>query len=295
MITWPKNLIEDLASRRAVIFFGSGVSRNSKGENDKQPESWWKFLENIKIEAKRQRKIKKDDLPSIERLMSENDLLSVCDILKSAIGREEFVKKVRQEFKEPKYKAAEIHQYIHKLDLRTVITPNFDEIYDNYASNASGGTSTVKHYKDVDLAESLRGNERLIVKIHGTVSRPNELIFTRGEYAKARNEYRSFYSLIESLLRTHTFLFLGCGLSDPDIRLLLEDYAYSFSHSRQHYFAIASDALGPVSSEVIGKSLNLEFIKYSSQDNHRELTTELGKLAELVERERAKLAEKQLW
>lgn len=295
MISWPCNLIEDIAARRAVIFFGSGISLNSIGENGKRPESWWKFLENIKKEAKKQRKVKAADLSSIERLMNENDLLSVCDILKSAIGREEFVKKIRQEFKEPKYKAAEIHKHIHKLDLRTVITPNFDEIYDNYASSASGGTSTVKHYKDVDLAESLRGNERLIVKIHGTVSRPNELIFTRGEYAKARNEHRSFYSLIESLLRTHTFLFLGCGLSDPDIRLLLEDYAYSFSHSRQHYFAISSDALGPVSADVIGKSLNLEFIKYSPESNHQELTSDLGKLVELVERERAKLAEKQLW
>lgn len=295
MINWPVNLIEDLAARRAVIFFGSGTSLNSIGVNGKRPESWWTFLEIIKNEAKNHKKITSADLKSINRLMQENDLLSVCDILKHAIGSEEFVRKIRQEFKDPKYQAADIHKHIHKLDLRTVITPNFDEIYDIYAASASGGTSTVKHYKDIDLAESLRGNERLIIKIHGSVSKANELIFTRGEYAKARNEYRSFYSLIESLLRTHTFLFIGCGLSDPDIRILLEDYAYSFTHSRKHYFAIPKDSLGPISSEIIGKSLNLEFIKYSPSNNHSELTNELGKLVNLVEQERSKLAEKQLW
>lgn len=295
MIKWPNNLIEDLAARRAVVFFGSGTSLNSVGEAGKKPVSWWKFLELIKIEARKLKKIKPADLKTIDKLMNENDLLSVCDILKSAIGKEEFVRRIRQEFKEPKYQPADIHKYIHQLDLRTVITPNFDEIYDNYAASASSGTTTVKHYKDVDLAESLRGNERLIVKMHGTVSRPNELIFTRTEYAKARNEHRSFYSLVESLLRTHTFLFIGCGLSDPDIRLLLEDYAYSFSHSRQHYFAISNDALGPISSVTIGKSLNLEFIKYSSKDNHIELTNEFQKLVGQVERERGRMAEKQLW
>ena len=295
MINWPPNLIEDLAARRAVIFFGSGTSRNSTGEGGKKPETWWKFLEALKDEAKKQKKIKPLDLKSIENLMNENDLLSVCDILKTAIGRENFVKKIREEFKEPKYKPADIHKHIHQLDLRTVITPNFDEIYDNYAASASGGTTTVKHYTDLDIAESLRGNERLIIKMHGTVSRPNELIFTRTEYAKARNEHRGFYSLVESLLRTHTFLFIGCGLSDPDTRLLLEDYAYSFPHSRQHYFAISNDALGPVSSDTIGKSLNLEFIKYSPKNSHMELTTELGKLVRHVEQERAKMAAKQLW
>lgn len=292
---WPANLVEDIAARRAVIFFGSGVSLNSSGEAGKRPESWWTFLDGIKKQAKKDKKIKASDLASVERLLNENDLLSVCDILKSAIGREDFVRKIRKEFKEPKYRPADIHKYIHKLDLRVVVTPNFDEIYDNYAAGASGGTSTVKHYKDVDLAECLRGNERLILKIHGTVSRPNELIFTRGEYAKARNEHRSFYSLIESLLRTHTFLFVGCGLSDPDIRMLLEDYAYSFSHSRQHYFAMPGGVLGPVSADVIGQSLNIEFVNYSVENNHRELTEGLGELVDLVERERTKLAEKQLW
>ena len=53
MINWPPNLIEDLAARRAVIFFGSGTSRNSTGEGGKKPETWWKFLEALKDEAKK--------------------------------------------------------------------------------------------------------------------------------------------------------------------------------------------------------------------------------------------------
>ena len=46
------------------------------------------------------------------------------------------------------------------------------------------------------------------------------MVFTRNEYADARNKYRDFYSIIEALAITHTFLFLGCGLNDPDTRLM---------------------------------------------------------------------------
>lgn len=292
---WPQKLVEDIAARRAVIFFGSGVSLNSVGVNNKRPTSWWQFLDALKDSARRSRRLKGSDLATVEKLLQENDLLSVCDVLKSAIGREEFVQKIRHEYKEPGYTAADIHKHIHRLDLRVVITPNFDEIYENYAAYASSGTSTVKHYHDDDLAECLRGNERVIVKIHGSVSSPNDLIFTRAEYAKARNEHRGFYSLVESLLRTHSFLFLGAGLSDPDIRLLLEDYTYSYSHSRRHYFALPTNALGPKAAQVIGDSLNLDFITYSPDSNHEELTAGLAALVASVEVERRRLAEGQLW
>lgn len=292
---WPQNLVEDIAARRAVIFFGSGVSLNSSGTGGKRPASWWTFLDSLKTAAKKAKKLKGPDLVTVERLLAENDLLSVCDVLKAVIGREEFVRKIRAEYKEPKYAAADIHRHIYSLDLRVVVTPNFDEIFDNYAASTSGGTTTVKQYNDGDLAEYLRGNERVVLKIHGSVSHPNELIFTRTEYAKARTEHRSFYTLIGSLLRTHSFLFLGAGLSDPDIRLLLEDYTYSYSHSRRHYFAIPDDVLGPKSSQVIGDSLNLEFINYSAANNHAALTVGMGELVKLVEQDRVRLADAQLW
>lgn len=295
MIQWPERLIEDLAARRAVIFFGSGISRNSSGAGGKTPSSWWTFLDEIKKSAKQLKKLPKDDLSTIDRLLKENDLLTVCDILKQAIGREAFVDAIKAEFKTPKYKPADIHTHIYKIDSRIVITPNFDEIYDNLATSKSDGTISIKSYADGDIAECLRSDDRAILKIHGYVSKPNELIFTRTDYAQARNKHRSFYSLVESLLRTHTFLFIGCGLSDPDIRELLEDYSFSYNHSRRHYFTISNTELGKISAQTISNSLGLEFLQYPTINNHEQLTTSLGNLAKAVEQARSKMADSQSW
>ncbi|MCL8034387.1 SIR2 family protein, partial [Pseudomonas aeruginosa] len=66
--------------------------------------------------------------------------------------------------------------------------------------------------------------EPLIIKIHGSVDSTDKLIFTRKDYSEARTKYRNFYQIIEALSLTHTFIFIGCGTNDPDIRLLLEDF-----------------------------------------------------------------------
>jgi len=44
MIHWPNNLIKDIAKQRAVIFLGSGVSRNSKSASGLYPPTWEEFL-----------------------------------------------------------------------------------------------------------------------------------------------------------------------------------------------------------------------------------------------------------
>ncbi len=295
MIQWPDFLVKDLAARRAVIFFGAGISRNAVGTNSKRPLTWWSFLDTLKKTAKAEKKLQKDDLATIDRLLKENDLLTVCDILKEAIGREGFVDAIKAEFKTPKYRPASIHSHIYKIDSRIVISPNFDEIYDHLARTNSQDTVSIKCYADDDIAECLRKDERVILKIHGSVSKANELIFTRSEYAEARSKHRSFYTLIESLLRTHTFLFVGCGLSDPDIRALLEDYSFSFNHSRKHYFTVSNTELGKLSSKVIGDSLGLNFLPYSPQVNHKELSDSLGSLVKLVDQARIKMADSQSW
>ena len=41
------------------------------------------------------------------------------------------------------------------------------------------------------------------------------------------------------LIILHTYIFIGCGLNDPDIRLTLENYNFGFPGCRPHYFVSA--------------------------------------------------------
>ncbi|MGD7095833.1 SIR2 family NAD-dependent protein deacylase [Ralstonia pseudosolanacearum] len=211
------------------------------------------------------------------------------------MGRDDFVELVKEEFQTPGYAPAEIHEQLWGLDFRITITPNFDNIYDSLVAQRGNGTVSVKQYYDNDIADSLRTNGRVLIKSHGSVTHPDRLIFSRVDYAKARNEHRDFYGLIDSLLRTHSFLFVGCGLDDPDIRLLLEDYCYRHQYAQSHYFVLPARRYSVTTKKVLEESLKLKLIEYKTTVDHSELTVGLRALVSDVERERDEMGSSQSW
>ena len=287
MISWPQEVVSDVSRRRSVIFLGSGISMNSVNATGRRPKTWLSFLESI--------------LPSIaprahiRKLLKEGDYLTACEVIKRALGREEFTRIVREEFLTPGYQYAEIHEKIFSLDSRIVATPNFDKIYETYANAQAHGSIVIKHHYDTDVNSVIRGSGRVILKVHGTIDSPDKLIFTRAEYAKARTKYSSFYEILEALALTHTFIFLGCGVNDPDIKLLLEDTLFKHNSSRSHIMLLPTKSLHNSVAEVIQDTMNLNIIRYSPRDDHKELLDSISNLNELVEAEREILKDNMNW
>lgn len=281
MIEWPAELISDIARRRVVLFLGSGISRNSSNADGRKPKTWVQFLEHALPSVNPNRHIKS--------LLKEKDYLTACEVIKKSTGREVFHQLLRDEFLNPGYHHASIHENIFKLDSRIVATPNFDKIYETYANHAARGSIVIKHHYDPDTAEALRGTDRIILKIHGTIDSPERMVFTRREYAEAREKYRAFYSLLEALALTHTFLFLGCGVNDPDIRLLLEENFFRHPSSRPHIFVLPNKILHNSVQKVLQESMNLNIIGYKKSADHKELFDSIEKLVQLVEEKREQL------
>jgi hypothetical protein len=287
VIDWPQDVVSDVARRRCVIFLGSGISMNSTNSEGRRPKAWLDLLESIMKPIKPNRHIKK--------LLKDGDYLTACEIIKRNLGREEFTRKIEEEFLEPGYRPAEIHKRIFSLDSRIVATPNFDKIYETYANTEANGSIVVKQHYDSDVISVIRGAGRVILKVHGTIDSPDKLIFTRAEYAKARSQYSHFYEILEALSLTHTFLFLGCGVNDPDIKLLLEDTLFKHNSSRTHLMLLPNNALHISVAEVMQDTMNLKIIRYSPKENHQELHNALDSLLASVENERQKIQESMNW
>lgn len=291
MMNWGDSIIMDIARRQCVLYLGSGVSHNSSNASGDHPMTWRAFLltgaEKDELTTKQKLEIKKK--------VNNGDYLMACELLKRYLGDESFNDYLDTSFRTPRFTEAEIHKEIFKLDSRIVITPNFDNIYETYASNATHGAISSKNYYDNDIASSIRKRDPFILKLHGSISTPDQMIFTQVDYAKARNQYSSFYQLLNALLLTQTFLFMGAGLNDPDIKLLLENYAFQYKTSRKHYFLIPKNQLSPKEREIYEESLNIKFILYNPVDNHKELTDSLHELNTLVEAKRQVLAREQSW
>lgn len=287
MITWPTNLIEDIARRKCVLVLGSGVSKNSTNGAGDRPKDWKEFLRSASENV-----IGKTE---IQKQIRSGDYLTACELIKKELGRDDYNTLVRNEFLTPAYQPADIHKHIFNLDSRIVITPNFDKIYDTYANTVSNGNIIVKKYNETDVADCIRRPEPLIIKIHGSVESPDNLVFTRKDYSEARTKYRDFYHLIDALSITHTFIFIGCGTNDPDIRLILEDYSFRFSQNKKHYIIMSKNAVHPKVREIISETMSLKSILYDPKDHHKELTDSLEALVNCVELKREDLAVTRKW
>ena len=278
-VVWPAELVEEIALGRVVLFLGSGVSANSKNSTGRiSPPTWWKFLNDLTPRLPRAIK------PGVKEILSRNNLLLACDVIRGSITAPVFKAELRKAFHDPGYLPSDAHRSLLRLGARITVTPNFDVIYDNFVAAETSNTVLVKNYYDEDAAESLRSKYPVIFKLHGSITSPDKLIFTGSDYAAARTKAAGFYSLMRALLCTHTFLFVGCGLDDPDIKVLLEDYRYSHGVSRQHYFLVPSGLMHKKILAVAGDSLNLSFIEFDNSDgSFKNFQVALDELVQAVE------------
>jgi len=289
MIEWPDKLVNDLARRRAIIVIGSGVSRHSTGEGDVRPPTWKQFLEKAMEECPDRKSLK-----TVEEAISSGDYLHACEWLKKRY-EEGWIPYLRRTFSRPAFKPSEIHQEILNLDCRIVFSLNFDDIYERHASSINKRSYIVKSYYDTDVAEFLRGNDRYIIKVHGNLNSPHNLIFSQKDYSEARIKHSAFYQAFDAALLTHTFLFIGSGHSDPDINLVLENQNFSFPAQDPHYFLGAS-GFSEDRKASLRENRKLKVLEYDPADEfHSGLVDEIKELAARVESERYDISQLTSW
>ena len=293
MIEWPDLLIDAIARRRCVVFLGSGISANARNIDGKKPPTWAEFLKTVLINEEKKLQNVKDLL---EKLINIGDFLMACEVIINNIGERAFAEAVADEFRRPGYKHSDVHKVIFGLESRIVVTPNVDKIYEQYALHESDSTIVVKSYYDDDIAKYIRSKDYLLIREHGYVDDANKMIFTQKQYNIARCQYRTFYDLMDALILTHTFIFLGCGINDPDIKLVLENSNFSHCGCNPHYFVTEKGSFDLEIAKVLRSNRNLEFLEYNNSDGtHSRLIEDLKKLNEVVDGERKTISDQQSW
>ncbi|RHU21574.1 hypothetical protein DXD68_03040 [Parabacteroides sp. TM07-1AC] len=290
LMKWPNQLVNCIARNKSVLFLGAGLSMNSTDNFGTHPKDWKGFLisGSNTLDNLRDKKL-------IKKEIENGDYLLACELLKKSLGDNDFIELLKNEFERPHFREAEIHKDIFKLNQRIIITPNFDKIYDSYAAHESNGTVHIKKYdEEADIADGLRRHDMLVIKMHGTIDAPQKVIFTQKDYAIARTNNAKFYKIMEALLMTHTFIFIGAGINDPDVRLLLENYSTMFHTTIPHFFITTKENIKN-KEDVYSEIFNLKFLTYDNRDYHKELSDSIHALVNLVEEEKTKIAASQNW
>lgn len=168
-----------------------------------------------------------------------------------------------------------------------VVTPINSDKYD--AVDYKLG-SIPNYYSLIPMSQNAHKPIFSLLNVDGVVG-AHYIVFTHGQYSRVRNDHAAFYRMLDALLLTHTFIFLGCGISDPDIQLVLENLNCSFPGCRPHYMVIPANNLSEDELNCIANNRNLEFLTYENPDgSHSQLLESLIDLDKTVAEKRQEIA-----
>jgi hypothetical protein len=265
MIDWGESLVKELAARRCIIFFGAGASvpcQPTIGDPNRRPPDWKELLDALAARLP----ITSPNRTLAQGLITDKKFLDAAEVITSAINAADYADCMRQLLEIPRFQQSYMHECILQLDPKIVITTNFDSIYDRYCTSGSAveGYNVIR-YTDHHLVQQLRSPTRVVVKAHGCITNTDHLVLTRSQYFDARLKCSHFFRVLDALCLTHTILFLGYSLSDPDIQIALENANISAPSTNRHYFVTPGgthEALRAASE----KTHNLKFLEFPAGD-----------------------------
>ena len=278
-VQWPTSLIREIAARRCILFLGAGVSASATSIDGASPKTWNEFLDDAA------KLILDPDLQALTRkLIDERKFLLALQAIKDHSDPADYHNLLNENFLDSSFRPSGLHEVIHRLDSRLVITTNFDGIYDRYCASQSNEGYKVVNYGSASIGDDIRSDTRLIIKAHGTIDDYQSMIFSRSQYHKMKRDQRNFYSILQALLLTHTCLFIGCGMDDPDMMLVLEDVTIVGSPQHPHYALIRDTNVNPILAEDWRRTYNIACLRYGP--SHDDLVTDLENLFQLVDQHR---------
>lgn len=110
----------------------------------------------------------------------------------------------------------EIHKMLLGLNPRAFITTNFDDLLETAASENCQSFKVVAC--DDEISE-INGN-RFILKLHGDLNHKN-IVLKEEDYLNYSEKFKLVETLLKSIFATNTVVFIGYGLNDYNIKLIL--------------------------------------------------------------------------
>jgi hypothetical protein len=290
-MTWPSVLADALARRDCVLFLGAGFTKNATSTGGESPVTWTELLAHLldEISPRRANGRRSAIATSIAGQIRNGDLLWAAQALESEFAEAgrliDFKSIIAQTVDGPqsaRFQPGKPHEALLSLDARTLITTNYDKVLERLF----GDGYTYLTYKSDNIAESVRTGRPVVLKLHGTTDDPHGLVLTRLDFANLRQTGGQALTVVEALTLTRTVLFLGYGLDDPDLHLILENQMRASGSAPGHYLLAHARSVTDARRGVMANAFGVEVIRYSG-DYADGFVTALGELGAQVEAVRA--------
>ncbi len=108
------------------------------------------------------------------------------------------------------------HSMLAALPVSEVVTTNYDCLFE-VASAAAGHEPAVLPY------QSVVGHSRWLLKLHGSVTHPGDIVLTREDYLRYADRRAALAGIVQALLITRHMLFVGFSLIDENFHRIVDD------------------------------------------------------------------------
>ncbi len=253
---WKEAVREIRAAQRAnrlVLFVGAGVSANSG------IPTWDKLIQKIALEIGydncHQCKIRKADCPKADcryrYVFLQQDFVRIPDYFSDSFSpgrQDEYYQFLKNALHLKDAKPNPIDEEIFKIMPHHIITTNFDTLLEDTTASNRGLYDVIRQDEDLLRYPS----DRYIIKMHGDFTHPKSIVLKEADYLEYENTHPLTSAFIRSLLINHTFVFLGYGLNDYNLNLII---------GWINYFRKAANAPSSVRNFLITDKVPVSFEK----------------------------------
>ncbi len=227
-IAWPESLLREIAERRVVFFVGSGLSKAAH-----HPFPTWAELLLELAKGLHKRK----DQTLIATLLKQGRMLDAAQVITDGVPKADLNTKMRQIFQVRPTPHHDLYKHLLNMDPKTIVTTNYDEFLEKNFEHFSAGQEahSISRHNSKNLLTDLRSPIRSIVKIHGCITDPSDLVLDRASFFKAKENNPGIFQTVSALMMVNTVVFLGYSVGDPDIQLILENTNMHTKSSHPHY------------------------------------------------------------
>lgn len=278
MAFWPNSLVREVAERRAIFFIGAGLSKTAY----QAFPSWSELLVTLSSKLKRRK-----DRDLVSKLVRQGSMLDAAQIIRDNVVRADTTEILRGVFQIRPIPHHSVYEDLLAIDPKIIVTTNYDELLEKNFEHYSGGTEahSISRHNTDHLLNDLRSPIRSIIKMHGCITNPTQLVLDRSSYFALKREKQSFLHIVQAIMTIGTVIFIGYSISDPDIQLILENINV-FSRSDNPHYALIERFEHSAVRDATTNSYNIHFLEYPMKEHHHvalylsELKKEVSNLRE---------------
>ena len=198
---------------KLVIFAGAGVSKDSG------IPLWGELINNLK--------------GSLNGVVIDEDPLKIAQILYNEKGEKEYNDIIKNSLYKNQKAYNPIHEILFELNPQHIITTNYDNYFENIIENKGLPFSIVS--KDIDLPYA--EHKSLLIKYHGDFENKN-IVFKETDYLEFSKNNTLKEIFVKSLFSNKVILFIGYGVGDVNLKLLIRDIQFILNKHHQRAYLL---------------------------------------------------------